>query len=96
MGLPIYPLPPTNWSSLYTSLKIVQGINISVTGNRKTFVTLNLKLCYKCLHLMQDREIYENCVFQLGELHAVFVMLKVISKYVESSGSHSLFLQSGT
>ena len=32
----------------------------------------------------------------MGEVHVVFVMLKVIGKYIESSGLHSLFLESGT
>ena len=37
-GLPLYPSPPTDWSTLYTTLKIVQGINVEVTGERKTII----------------------------------------------------------
>ena len=94
-GLPLYPSSPTDWLSLYTSLKIVQGINVSVTGSKRTIVTLDLQLYAKCLQLRKDREIYDNYVFRLGELHTVFAMLKVLGKYIESSGIDSLFLESG-
>ena len=74
----------------------MQGISISVTGSKRTIVTLDLQLYSKFLQLRQDREIYENYVFRLGELHAVFAILKVIEKYIESSGLDSMFLESGT
>ena len=43
-GLPLYPSPPTDWSTLYAALKILQGINISVTEKNKTIVSLDLQL----------------------------------------------------
>ena len=48
------------------------------------------------MQLRQDREIYENYVLRLGELHAAFAMLKVIGKYIESSGLESPFFESRT
>ena len=94
-GLPLYPASPTDWSSLYTNLKTVQGINVAVPGNKRTMVTLDLQLYAKCLQLRADKEIYDDYVFRLGELHAVFAMLKVLGKYIEYSGIDSLFLESG-
>ena len=41
-GLPLYSAPPTDWSSLYTALKIVQGINVTVTASNKTVVNVDL------------------------------------------------------
>ena len=73
----------------------MQGINVAVTGNKWTIVTLDLQLYAKCLQLRADKEIYDNYVFRLGELHAVFAMLKVLGKYIEYSGIDSLFLESG-
>lgn len=63
----------------------MQEISISVTGSKITIVTLDLQLYSKFLQLRQDREIYKNYVFRLGELHAVFAILKVIEKYIEST-----------
>ena len=34
-GLPLIPTSPTDWSTLYSALKIVQGINVKVTGDKK-------------------------------------------------------------
>ena len=41
-SLPLYPGSPTDWSNLYTALKLVQGINVSVIGHAKTIVSLDL------------------------------------------------------
>ena len=94
-GLPLYPSSPTDWSSLYTSLKIVQGISIAVTGSKRTIVTLDLQLYSKCIQLREDKEILDNYIFRLGELHIVFAMLKVLGKFIENSGIDRLFTESG-
>ena len=94
MGLCLYPSPPTDWSTLYASLKILQGINNFVTRSKRTIITLDLQLCSKCLQLRQDREIDENFIFCLGELDAIFAMLKVVGKYTENNGLDFLFLKS--
>lgn len=92
-GLPLYPSPPTDWSALYTCLKMVQGINVVVSGKKKTIVTLDLQLYVKCMQLRKYEEIKDNYVFRLGELHTVFAMLKVLGKYIESSGLDTLFVE---
>ena len=50
-GLPLYPFPPTDWSTLYTALKIIQGINVEVSGNQKTIVSFDLKLYSKAMQV---------------------------------------------
>ena len=94
-GLPLYPSPPTDWSTLYTSLKIVQGINIEVTGSAKTIISFDLQLYSKAMQLRSRPEIRDHFVFRLGELHTVFAMLKVLGKYIEESGLDQIFLESG-
>ena len=46
------------------------------------------------MQLRQDREIDENFIFCLGELDAIFAMLKVVGKYTENNGLDFLFLKS--
>lgn len=94
-GLPLYPSSPTDWSTLYTSLKVVQGLNVVATGSRRTIITLDLQLYSKCIQLREDNAIKQNFIFRLGELHIVFAMLKVLGKYIECSGLDSLFIESG-
>ena len=43
-SLLLYPGHPTNWGNLYTALKIVERINVSVGGNQKPIVTLDLNV----------------------------------------------------
>ena len=67
-GLPLLPGTPTDWSNLYTPLKIVQGISVAVTGNSKTIVSLDLQLLYaKCMQLREKKSVSENFIFRLGE-----------------------------
>ena len=91
--LPLLPSSPTDWSNLYSALKIVQGINISITGNRRTIITLDLQLYAKCMQLREKKEIKDNFIFRLGELHTVFAMLKVLGKYIAQSGLDRLFIE---
>lgn len=78
-GLPLYPPPPVERWTLHTSLKIVRGINVEVTGEHKTIVSLNLQLHFKCMQC-RSREVRKNFVFQLGELHIAFSIPKVMEK----------------
>ena len=94
-GLPLYPSSPTDWSTLYTALKIVQEINVEVTGENKTIVSLDLQLYSKCMQLRERKEIRDQFIFRLGELHIVFAMLKVIGKYIDQSGIDRLFIETG-
>ena len=94
-GLSIYPDSPTDWGNLYTALKIVQGINLSVSGNNKTTVTLDLQLYSKCMQMREKNEIKENFIFRLGELTIVFTFLKVVRKYILGSGIDQMLNEAG-
>lgn len=94
-GMPLYPGSPTDWSNLYTSLKIAQGINVESTGSKTTIITLDLQLYAKAMQLRAKNDIKTEFVFRLGELHTVFAMLKCLGKYVEDSGLDKLFLEAG-
>ena len=94
-GLPLYPGSPTDWGNLYTALKIVQGINVSVTGKKRTIVTLDLQLYSKCMQMRERSDIKENYIFRLGELHIVFAFLKVIGKYILGSGLDQMLIEAG-
>ena len=76
-GLPLYPSPPTDWSTLYAALKIVQGINIAVTETNKTIVSLDFQLYSKCMQMRENLDIPNNYIFRLGNLHIVFVNILV-------------------
>ena len=52
-NLPFFPGLPTDWSNLYTALKLVQGINVSVSDHAKTIVSLDLQLYAKCMQLRE-------------------------------------------
>ena len=92
--LPLYPGHPTDWGNLYTALKIVQRINVSVGGNQKTIITLDLQLYAKCMQLRVKKDMYDNYIFQLGELHIVFAFLKAMGKYIAGSGLDQVLTES--
>ena len=41
---PLSPISPTDWTGLYTALKQAQGINMKVSPNKKTIVSVDLQL----------------------------------------------------
>ena len=94
-SLPVLNGSPTNWSNLYSAFKIVQGINVSKCEGRKTIVSMDLQLYAKCLQsrLQSRKEISDDFVFRLGELHTVFAMLKSIGKYIDNSGLDQAFIE---
>ena len=93
-GLPLLRGSPTDWSNLYTSLKIVQNINEVVSPETITIVSCDLQLYNKCLQLKSNDAIRDNFVFRMGELHCVFAILKVMGKYIENSGLDLLLVES--
>ena len=81
--LPLINGSPTDWSNLYTALRIVQGINTSQATGRKTIVSMDMQLYAYCIQLQSKEEIRDNFVFRTGELHVVFSMIKAIGKYID-------------
>ena len=49
--LPLSPISPTEWTGLCTALKQAQGIDMKVSPNINTIVTLDLQLYTKCMEL---------------------------------------------
>ena len=47
------------------------------------------------MQLREDKDIYDNYIFRPGELHNVLAMLKVLGKFIESSGLERLFVEAG-
>ena len=80
--MPLYLGSPTDWTNLYSALKTAQGINVAVTGNKKTIITLDLQLYSKAVQLREKNDLNEEFIFRLGELHIVFAMLKCIGKFI--------------
>ena len=54
-GMPLYPGSPTDWTNLYSALKMAQGINVAVTGNKKT-ITSDLQLYLKAMQLREKND----------------------------------------
>ena len=78
-----------------SALKITQGINVAVTSEKKTIVTLDLQLYSKCMQMCQNDEIKNIFIFRLGKLHVVFAYLKVLGKYVLGSGIEEILIHAG-
>ena len=53
--MPLYTGSPTDWTNLYSVLKMAQGINVAVTGNKKTIITLDLQLYSKAMPLREKK-----------------------------------------
>ena len=90
---PVIHGSPTDWSNLYTALKVVQGINVATNADHKTIVSMDLQLYAKCIKLQDNESIRSQFVFRLGELHILFAMLKVIGKYINFSGLVEAFIE---
>ena len=61
---------------------MAQGINVAVTGNKKTIITFDLQLYSKAMQLREKNDINEEFIFRLGELDIVFGMLKCIRENI--------------
>ena len=91
--LSLSPISPTDWTGLYTSLKQPQGINMKVSPNKKTVLTLDLQFYAKCMGLRSKNEIKDNFIFRLGELHIAFAFLKAFGKYISYSGLDEILVE---
>ena len=89
---PVIHGSPTDWSNLYTALKIFQGINVATNADHKTIVSMDLQLYAKCIKLQNNESIRSQFVFRLVELHILFAMLKVIGKNINFSGLDETFI----
>ena len=70
----------TDRSNLYTTLEIVQGINVATNVDHETIVSKDRHLYVKCIKLQDNESIRSQFVLRLGELHILFAKLKAIGK----------------
>ena len=91
--LPLANGTPTDFSNLYTAVKIVQSISVVQAPGRKTIVSLDHQLYAKCIHLQPKQDIGVHYAFRPGKLHLVFAMLKTAEKSIDSSGLDSAFVE---
>ena len=70
----------TDRSNLYTTLEIVQGINVATNVDHETIVSKDRHLYVKCIKLQDNESIRSQFVLRLGELHILFAKLKAIDK----------------
>ena len=89
-------ISPTDWTGLYTALKQDQEINMKVSSNKKTIVTLGLQFYAKCMEQRSKNEIKDNLMIRLGELHIVIACLKVLGKYINCCGLDQIFVDTET
>ena len=76
-GMPLYPGSPTDWTNLYSALKMAQGINVAVTGNKKTIITLDLQLYSKAMQLREKKRQMKNFFFKFWKVAHCFCNAKM-------------------
>ena len=64
-GLPILYGSPTDWSNLYTALRISQNISTQISPGRKTIIFLDMQLYIKCIKLKAEDNVNRNFVFRV-------------------------------
>ena len=55
--VPFLPDIPTDWSNLYSALKICQRINVFVNNEHKIIISMDLQLHNKCMQLKSRKEV---------------------------------------
>ena len=95
--LPIIPHPVSDWGTIYTALKLAQGISVEVIGpHRKTTITLDLALYEKAVQLTGSRPDLQNKFnLRLGELHVVKAHLLCLGSFILDSGYESVWNEAG-
>ena len=93
---PLLKTSPTNYGTLYTALKLAQGISAEIVGpDRKTLISLDMDLYCRALRLqLSERNI--NWVLRPGGLHIVFAALHALGKTIDGSGLDICTIESGT
>ena len=89
--LPIISGSPTEWDNLYTAIRMANDLSKKLLPKQKTIISFDLQLCTKAVLLQANPGIWNNFVFRMGELHAVFCFLKVLGKMIDGSGLDQAF-----
>ena len=93
---PLLKTSPTNYGTLYTALKLAQGISAEIVGpDRKTLMTLDIDLYYLVYVFSCQRETLTGSLVP-GGLHIVFAALHALGKTIDGSGLDICTIESGT
>ena len=93
---PLLKTPPTNYGTLYTGLKMAQGISAEIVGpDRKTLITLDMDLYCRALKLQYSVQ-NSNWILRPGGLHIAFAALHALGKTIDGSGLDICSIECGT
>lgn len=92
---PLVPAPAHEFSTLLTTLKIVQGISTHVIPGGKTVVSMDLGLYVPAKQLQLSRNDLNNIILRPGELHITMAVLKSIGGFIENTGIDRCWIESG-
>ncbi|XP_044180398.1 uncharacterized protein LOC114947533 [Acropora millepora] len=92
---PLFRTSPTDYTALYTVLKLTQGISAFVVGpERQTVITLDLDLYSRALQIQQSVG-NRNWILRAGVLHIAFAALHALGKTLDGSGIDTCAIESG-
>ena len=92
---PLFRTSPTDYTTLYTVLKLTQGISAFVVGpERRTVITLDLDLYSLALQIQQSVG-NRNWILRAGVLHIAFAALHALGKTLDGSGIDTCAIESG-
>lgn len=95
--LPIIPRPVSEWGTIYTALRIAQGISVETfSPAHKTTISLDLALYEKALQLTGSRrDMRDQFNLRLGELHVIKAHLLCLGSFVLGSGYELVWNEAG-
>lgn len=92
---PLFKTSPTDYGTLYTVLRLSQGISATVVGpHRKTLITLDLDLYSRALKIQQSVG-NANWILRAGALHIAFAALHALGKTIDGSGLDTCAIECG-
>ena len=77
---------PNEWDNIYTAIRMAKDLSKKLLAEQKTIISFNLQFYAKKVLLQANPEFWNNFVFRMGELHALFCFLKVLGKIINGSG----------
>lgn len=92
---PLFRTSPTDYTTLYTVLKLTQGISAFVVGpERRTVITLDLDLYSRAPQIQQSVG-NRNWILRAAVLHIAFAALHALGKTLDGSGIDTCAIESG-
>ena len=93
---PLFKTSPTDYATLHTVLRLMQGIYAYVEGpERETIIALDLDLYSSALKIQQTVG-NSNWILLAGALHIAFASLHALGKTIDGSGIDTCAVESDT